>query len=472
GTAEHLGGSAGATSPSAPNPPPNQTRPKRSILLNLVFSALVWCILTIAVAAAVLISLFNSHIEDQVRTELSNHLIQLVSLTERSARSGTLRLRSQMADPRYDRPLSRWVWQIRKDNAVVLQSASLGPVETPNAAVVAAPTGRVGTFTGPLGRTLTGISRRVVPRFAQGAYTFSVARPSEEIEASLARFRSLVLIVLAVLGVGQIATVLWLMHTGLKPLASFRAWVAAIREGTSGRPKAIWPREIKPIADELEALETHIVRLVGQARGQAADLAHAIKTPLTVLRQIGETVPPDLAAKLTRQNDRIDAAVQRHLARVRFSGRGYALVRLASVVDDLALALKKTIELRHLSLHKVVPDWITLRCDETDLYEMIGNLLDNACNAATGAISISVQSVETTVSILIEDDGPGIPEAQRVEILKRGTRFDRKRPGHGLGLAIVEDLVELYGGNIEIGASHMGGAAFRLELPFDPGIKP
>lgn len=438
----------------------------RSILTNLLILAVIWCSLSIGVAAVVLIELFRDHITEQVRVELNSQLVQLIAVTERT-QSGDVRLRVELADPRFARPLSNWAWQIRRGETVLLQSASLGPLSPGPPPLLEAPSGDLGEFQGPLGHQLTGLSREVAPRFSPERLTFAIARPVDEIADVLSRFRNIVIVVLAILGIGQVATAFSLMRTGLTPLKTFTDWVAAIRHGANERPETEWPREIAPVAEEIEALEGHVDRLVTRARGQAADLAHSIKTPLTVLRQIGDALPEAEAAQVHRQNDRIEAALGRHLARVRSSGRGYALVSVAEVVADLRLALEKTMEMRQLSLVSAVPKTAALRCDENDLYEIIGNVLDNACKWAKARISVGVERNDVQFSILVEDDGPGVAPDQLTSILERGTRLDEARPGHGLGLSIVRELVELYSGSLELGVSDLGGLLVRVNFPSD-----
>ncbi|MEM8977752.1 MAG: HAMP domain-containing sensor histidine kinase, partial [Pseudomonadota bacterium] len=282
---------------------------------------------------------------------------------------------------------------------------------------------------------------------------------------AVARFRNIVLIVLVLFGLGQIATAAWLVRTGLKPLSDLRQWVAQMRRGEA-RPKIKeWPSEILPVAREIEELESHVDRLVHRARGQAADLAHAIKTPLSVLRQIGETMDGPDAEQLCRQNDRIDAALGRHLAKVRVSGRGKAQVNVGTVVKDLQLALRKTLELKGITLGVSLAEGAVVTCDENDLYEIIGNLMDNAGKWAASEVAVETTIGDGQVSISVEDDGPGIESEDVASFLERGHRADLQQPGHGLGLSIVRELVTLYSGALSVDRSNRGGARLIVSLP-------
>lgn len=433
-----------------------------SILSKLLFLAAIWCLASITIAALALIFLFKSHVTAQIEEELASHVIQLVSLTEPDG-EGSFRLRNEMADPRYTRPASSWVWQIQRDGKVLLQSASLGPTGANN--VLAAPVGEVGEITGPLGANLTSLARQITPRFSQERLTFVVARPSDQVRAAVAQFRNIVLAVLVLFGLGQIATAAWLVRMGLKPLSDLRQWVARMRRGEARSETTVWPSEIRSVAQEIEELESHVDRLVDRARGQAADLAHTIKTPLSVLRQIGETIEGPDADQLRRQNDRIDAALDRHLARVRVSGRGKAQVNVGTVVKDLQLALEKTLELKGITLRLNLAEDAVVTCDENDLYEVVGNLMDNASKWAASEIAVTTTIGNDQLSIAVEDDGPGIGPEDAASILERGHRADLQRPGHGLGLSIVSELVTLYSGELSVDSSPKGGARLTVSLP-------
>ncbi|MEM9430781.1 MAG: HAMP domain-containing sensor histidine kinase [Pseudomonadota bacterium] len=434
-----------------------------SILLRLLLMAAVWCVATIFVAAVALIFLFRTHVTAQIEEELTSQVIQLASLTEPDG-AGSYRLRGQMADPRYGRPLSGWVWQVHRDGQVILQSASLGPLGAGRNALPS-PVGAVGSLDSPSGRALSGLARTITPRFSQERLTFVVARPSDGFDAAVAQFRNIVLAVLALFGLGQVATAAWLVRTGLKPLTDLRNWVADVRRGEAHAASVAWPREIRPIAQEIEELESHVDRLVARARGQAADLAHAIKTPLTVLRQIGESAEGPDAEQLCRQNARIGAALDRHLARVRVNGRGKTRVNVGAVVEDLKLALDKTLDLRDIALRLELAENTVVSCDENDLYEIVGNLMDNASKWAAGEILVSTASRNGRVTITVEEDGPGIGPEEVASLLKRGHRADQRQAGHGLGLSIVSELVELYAGTLSIEPSIKGGARMTVALP-------
>lgn len=435
-----------------------------SIRFKLFSLAVTWCLASVVIAAVVLIWLFERHVARQVESELYSHVTQLAALTEPDGR-GSYLLREQMASPLYSRPFSSWVWQIRRDGVVLLQSRSLGPLNATSVTVLTAPSGSVGYFKGPMDQQLTGLSRQISPRFSNERLTFVVARPSNEVQAAIAQFRNSVVLVLALFAIGQVATAALLVSTGLEPLTRLRRWVVALRKGEAISDNLRWPKEIQPVVQEIEELENHVERLITRARGQAADLAHSIKTPLSVLHQIGETHSGPDAELLRRQNARIDAALQRHLAHVRASGRGRARISIQEVVEDLSLALEKTLSLKEIPLKLNLARDAAVTCDENDIYEIIGNLMDNASKWAKSQIQVTSTVKDGMVCICVDDDGPGIFEEDASEILKRGHRLDQRQPGQGLGLSIVSDLLDAYSGSLQVERSPIGGARIKVVLP-------
>ncbi|MGF1445600.1 MAG: sensor histidine kinase [Pikeienuella sp.] len=440
---------------------PHRARAPLSLLGRLLLAAGLLCGLTVAVAAVVLIGLFREHLVREAETELRDQLVELVALT-RIDRMGQVRLSGTLPGARFQRPFSGWGWQIRRGETVLAQSLSLGPA--PGAPVLAAPVGRLGVFRAVDGRRLRGLSRAVAPRFHRTRLTFAIARPEAEIERAVGQFRAAVLIALGLLSLGIVATASAALWIGLRPLGELRGQIALMRQGEVPAARA-WPREIAPIAAEIDALSRHTERLIAHARGLSADLAHAIKTPLSVIRQEAERLEPEPAEALARQADRIGRSLARHLGRSAAGGMPHARVAVAPCLAELADALAHGRVGRPLEIRREVTPGAVFRGDAADLYEILGNPLDNAAKWARQLVTVHVRAADGRLEIDIEDDGPGIPAAERAAILERGRRLDESTPGHGLGLAILADLVELYGGSLSLGDSALGGLAVRLSLP-------
>ncbi len=437
-------------------------RPPLSLRARLLLVAVIWCGLAISLTAVVLIGLFRDHLLREADAEISDQVVELVALT-RLDRAGAVRLTGSLSGARFDRPFSGWAWQIRRGEAVLAQSASLGPL-SPGAPVLTAPAGAVGLFADDRGRRLRGLARAVAPRFHTERLVFAVARPQDEIDAAVEQFRLSVLIALGLLGAGLVATAVAALWIGLRPLRDLRARIATMRAGRVPPPRP-WPREIAPIAAELEELRRHTERVVERGRGLAADLAHAIKTPLSVIRQQAEDLPADHSTALRRQADRIGLSLDRHLGRASAGQAAYGSVDVATCVEDLARALARARPDRTLLLEREIQPGLVFRGDEADLFEILGNPLDNAWNWAEARLRISARDTGEALCIEIEDDGPGIPDDERAAIIERGRRLDEAKPGQGLGLAILRDLTELYGGELRLGQSRLGGLSVAIRLP-------
>jgi len=276
---------------------------------------------------------------------------------------------------------------------------------------------------------------------------------------------------LGILLLGLLAAGLWQVRSGLTPLHRLRGRLADMRDGRARRVEGDYPAEVQPLVDDLNALLEEREQRVARAQAKAGDLAHGLKTPLAVLAQEAERAQAsghrELAATLGEQIERMRRQVESHLVQARAIGAGSVAEERCLVADSaqgLARALLRLHAERGVRIDVHVPAGCIARVGRTDLDEMLGNLLDNACKFARSRVALEAVAVERRIVITVDDDGPGLGDALRAEVLKRGVRADEEAPGSGLGLAIVRDLAELYGGSITLGASPEGGLRARLEL--------
>jgi signal transduction histidine kinase len=259
---------------------------------------------------------------------------------------------------------------------------------------------------------------------------------------------------------------------GLASFNDLRARMSGVREGRDARLEGEYPAEVEPLVNELNALLGDREQRVTRALTKAGDLAHGLKTPLTLLNQQAERARADghveLAAAIAQQVERMRRQIDYHLAHARASASGgnpSARCHVLTSADGLARTMLTIHADRHLAIDVHVSHEHFARTQREDLDEMLGNLIDNACKWAKARVEVRSTITGGTVVIAVEDDGPGLAEGLRETVLQRGVRADEAAPGSGLGLAIVADLVELYGGSIALGSSSLGGLRATLELP-------
>lgn len=279
-------------------------------------------------------------------------------------------------------------------------------------------------------------------------------------------------VLLSFIALGFVAAGLLLLRRGLSPFDQLRARLGALREGRERRIEGSYPAEVQPLVDDLNALLEHREQLVERAMAKAGDLAHGLKTPLAVLSQeaaLASTAgQSDFAATVSQQVERMRRQVDYHLAHARAAAVGAAPGARCPVgdsVEGLVRALLRLHAGRGLSIEANVHSEHAVRGRREDLDEMLGNLLDNACQWARSRVTVGSSQDGGTMVITVDDDGPGLSASMRDIVLKRGVRADEVAPGSGLGLAIVRDLAELHGGSISLDSSSWGGLRARLRLP-------
>jgi signal transduction histidine kinase len=262
------------------------------------------------------------------------------------------------------------------------------------------------------------------------------------------------------------------VRAALAPLKGIRQNLSAVQTGSASRVQGIYPTEVQPLVDDLNALLAHLESVVARAGTRAGDLAHGLKTPLAVLSNEAERLAlhgdSQLAATLAEQVGTMRRYVEYHLAHARAAASGSVLHARSDVlemVDALVRTMHQLHADRRLSIDVHIDPRHQFKGRREDLAEMIGNLLDNACKWARSGVSIRSSLIGGRLRITIDDDGPGLEAEASHLVLQRGVRRDERVPGSGLGLAIVRDLADLYGGYISLERSRAGGVGARLELP-------
>ena len=313
---------------------------------------------------------------------------------------------------------------------------------------------------------------RIVERDVQlpGSATkwrFQVAESRDGLDEQIAILRRTLFRSFAILGLGLIALAALQTLYGLWPLRRVREEIALMRAGRSTRMARAMPREVAPLVDELNALVAHNERQAEEARRHAGNLAHALKTPLTVVMNAATAQAPDLAETVSREATTMRRQVDHHLARARAVGRRGSAHSRAEAWPSLE-AVERAVGRLYPQV-RIDTDGqrgLAVHVERQDLDEMLGNLVENAAKYGGGSVFVTVRADAAFVEFLVEDDGTGIPEEERARIFDRGARLDTGKPGTGLGLAIVRDVAEIYDGTVALEESEdLGGLLARLRLP-------
>lgn len=298
-------------------------------------------------------------------------------------------------------------------------------------------------------------------------WRFQVAQSREMIDTQIKQLRSTLFWSFFALGIGLLILAALQTFYGLWPLRRVRQDVAAIRSGAKTRITEDFPNEVRPLTDEINQLLAHSEEQAEEARRHAGNLAHALKTPLTVITNAATANAPDLAEAVCREAIVMRRQVDHHLARARAIGRRASAHARATVWESLESVQRAVDRLYEKVTVDIAGDKkAQVRVERQDLDEMLGNLVENAAKYGGGRVFVTVEPQDGMIDILVEDDGKGIPQQQREAIFQRGARLDTDKPGTGLGLAIVRDVAEIYGGKITLEESEdLGGLLARLSLP-------
>ena len=452
-----------------------------SLAFRLFASAAVWTLIVVPVAAFLLLSLYRQAAERSFDARLNVYLTSLIASTAAEAASAP-KEPANLGEPIFTIPFSGWYWQIKAldgadhpafisdsllDQQLALPSQSGVPADQSLTRRAYAP--------GPDGQRLRVVEREIRPAGSASApYSYAVAGDAAEIERDLGEFRTMLIIALAVLGLGLVVATLFQVRFGLAPLRAIRHDLTAIRSGEAESLEGALPDEIRPLQQELNALIQSNKEIVDRARTHVGNLAHALKTPLSVITNEAWEKEGPLADKVIEQAELMRTQITHHLDRARVAARSGAIgdtTDVEAVLRALKRALDRIYDGRGLELEVSSSPGLKFQGEKQDFEEMVGNLLDNACKWARSRVRLSAErSVgASSFTVLVDDDGPGLTAEGRARAVKRGQHLDETKPGSGLGLSIVADLAHLYKGRFELEPSPQGGVRARLELPAASG---
>jgi signal transduction histidine kinase len=451
-----------------------------SLALRLFLWATGWTVVILIITGIALSTLYRHAVERAFDRRLDVYLRTLVADVA-SPEEGTDKFPQSIGEPLFELPLSGWYWQVTRLDAKtpeVHSSRSLWDSSLPRLAAdkaVAAVEYRQGYAQGPEDQNLR-IVERNIDLGSDGRYLIAVAGDASEIDDETNSFDRAIGITFAALTMALLLTTALQVRFGLAPLTRISEGLAEIRSGRAERLQGEFPVEIAPLARETNALIDANREIVERARTHVGNLAHALKTPLSVIVNEAAARGNDpLAYKVLEQTDIMRDQVARQLERARLAARSSvlgALVDVPPVVTALARTMEKLYRERDIAIDLDVPDHARFRGEQQDLEEMVGNLVDNGCKWAQSRVAIEVMAdrpaadgAKPRVRIIVDDDGPGLSPAEREQVALRGQRLDETKPGSGLGLSIVVELAGLYGGVLTLGTAPIGGLRAELALP-------
>jgi signal transduction histidine kinase len=455
---------------------------RNSLSRRLFLSSALWTLLVLPFTGAVLISLYRDAVERSFDARLNQYLEYLIAVTS-PAEGVTIVEPTALGEPLFELPFTGWYWQIKalgepgllfKSNSLVSEALVM-PSErgiTPDATEI-----RKAYLDGPEKQTLRVLEREIAitEKDQQKRYIYAMAGDAAEIEDPVDAFAMMLAVAFCMLGAGLLIATFFQVRYGLRPLNEIRERLQAIRSGGATKLEGSPPEEIQPLQEELNALIQSNQDIIERARTHVGNLAHALKTPLSVITNEARSNDGEFAAKIAEQSALMREYITHHLTRAQVAARVSIVGGVTDVnetVNSISHALSRIYSERNLTFRVDCPPGAKFRGEKQDLQEMMGNLLDNACKWANSRIDVTVSierpprsATASHLQVLIDDDGPGLSETELQSAIIRGRRLDETKPGSGLGLSIVADLSAMYYGSFELQQSPAGGLRAKLMLP-------
>jgi signal transduction histidine kinase len=439
----------------------------RSLAYRLVIGAALWIGAAVLAGGFLLSEVFHGYAERAFDARLSVLLDSLVAASSVDDK-GNIHVLRALSDPRFEQPYSGWYWQVSDDHGPLLRSRSLwDQVLTPDYRLIGG-----GRFQAMLqgGVQLRLVGRDVTFPGSDNVFHYVISGDRREMDQEISRFNTTLVWSLGALAAGLVIAVLIQVRYGLKPLRHVRAALSDVASGRSGRLQGDFPAEVEPLVSEINMLLDSNREVVERARTHVGNLAHALKTPLSVLANAAaEGRSADaLAETVRRQLDSMRRQVDHYLVRARTAASAGVLgarTDVMEVVDDMVRTLERIHAARGVAILVDGPDGLFFRGERQDLEEMLGNLIDNACKWAKSRVRVEARSQDKRILVAVDDDGPGLGPEQREAAFGRGKRLDEAVPGSGLGLSIVRDIAALYDGRVSLGESPLGGLRAMVDLP-------
>jgi signal transduction histidine kinase len=455
--------------PSAPRPP--------SLARRLVLLALGWSLATLIVTAVGLGLLFNQAAVrrlDQNLSDVTANLVQGSTVDEGQVYA------PPFTDERALRSYSGWYWEIAEPTSdgklrplvrsYSLFDAALGAPADLVRQLKARPGHPISYNTrGPLNERLRARAQQNWLPGRKAPVIFLAAEESGSVLRDVRGFVTASAALFIAMGAGLVLAIFAQVRVGLRPLFRLQAEVAAVRRGKAQRLAETYPSELMPLAEELNALVAHNQEVVERQRTHVGNLAHALKTPISVMITEARQRPGPLAEVVERQAEAMQKQVDHHLRRARAAARTQGQgerTSVAEVLDELSRTLGRIFRDKGVSIDWDADEELFFLGERQDLLEIAGNAVENACKWGRSRVRVRAAAAgPQRFSLVVEDDGPGLPQDRRDEVLQRGMRLDETAPGSGLGLSIVDELARAYGGSLILGDSALGGLRLDADLP-------
>ena len=463
------------------------SRDSTSLVMRLVRSAIFWAVPFLIISALTILWFYRSStltlFDDPLDATVTSLVASANSELNKDHPEQILSLAREPLDPRYQQALSGRYWligQIYRDGRILPVSASRSMAgETlslsPNDAVILYddPSEVLRSRTiGPDNEPLRFTARMAfLPGLEDTPLVMIAAADSRPANSAIFRFALLAIGVMLLLIIGIFTAVFMQVRIGLKPLFDLSRQVVDVKEGREVRVSGHYPREIYPLANELNGLIDHNADVVKRARTHVSNLAHALKTPIAVLQNESEQNKSALSSVVSRQTETMKKQVEHHLQRARAATRGQTIgtvTEVPPIIEGMVRTMPRIYRNKDVKVSLDINPTLVFRGEKRDLDEMLGNLIDNAFKWTKTDVSVVAQNAKTDESMMeitISDNGPGIKKKDYAQAIKRGMRLDETTPGTGFGLAIVDDLARAYKGSMALGEVDKGGLKVTLILP-------
>ena len=450
-----------------------------SLWFRLIASSVAIAVVLLVSAALLLNALFVQALERNFDQRLRSALDGILANVELGP-DGKPQLQTQLADTRFSLPLSGWYWQINAPGEAAKAASSPSLLEQqlalPTAGTVVPDKDGIAVFSmrDQQGTNLRAISQSVKLFDGNKPFEFLVTGNFDELKNEILAFQRTLMLVLAALGLALLAALFLQVRFALGPLQEMQRQLNDIRSGKAELLAKDFPRELQSVADELNLVVQSNTEIMDRARMQVGNLAHALKTPISVLGNEARQGKGPLAAKVLEQLEVMRDQVNLYLDRARRAARARAIgatTEVEPVLQSVARTVQRMNLSRNLAISVTCPAALRFRGERQDLEEMVGNLIDNAAKWCKGKIEIQAVPLavgadgRTWFQIIVDDDGPGIPAAKRAAALERGKRLDESKPGSGLGMSIISETAAMYTGRLTLDQSHLGGLSAILKLP-------